>query len=88
MSSPPIYSGKYRCSGTCGCGSILVEALSVKETAYLRQLRFEDVNLVEEEDDRGPEEPPRVNNGIKENQRLFHSVLEIDEPQKQMGDGG
>ena len=36
------------------------------QTTHLGQFTFEDVDLVEEEDDRRAEEPPRVNNALEE----------------------
>ena len=41
----------------------------------LWKLDLEDINLVEEQNDRGAKEPPRIYHGFKKCQRLRHSVL-------------
>lgn len=42
---------------------------------YLGKLDFEDVNLVEEQDDRRAKEPSRINDRLEQEQRLCHSIL-------------
>ena len=42
---------------------------------HLGQLDLEHVRLIEEQDDRSPQEPPRVDDRLEESQRLGHAVL-------------
>lgn len=58
-SAPPEYSGKYRSSGTCATLSDGFE-LDGSNGTHLGKLVPEDVDLIEEEDNRRSEEPPRV----------------------------
>jgi hypothetical protein len=41
------------------------------------QFLLEDVDLVEEQDNTGPHKPPRVDNGIEQEQTLHHAVLRV-----------
>jgi hypothetical protein len=69
ISGPAVYSGKYFSSATCnGAKTRSQDGTNSGEaqTTHLGQFTFEDVDLVEEEDDRRAEEPPRVNNALKE----------------------
>jgi hypothetical protein len=45
---------------------------------YSGKLGFEDVDLVEEEDDGRPQEPARVDDGFEEDEGLLHPVLETE----------
>ena len=50
---------------------------NTRETeTHLRKLALEDVDLVEKENDGRPEEPSRVDDGIKQGERLGHSSLQ------------
>ena len=64
-----MYSGKYFSSGTCNGAKTRSQGGTnggKVQTTHLGQFTFEDVDLVEEEDDRRAEEPPRVNNALEE----------------------
>lgn len=39
------------------------------------ELLSEKVDLVQEEDDAGPDEPPRVDDGVEQHETLHHAVL-------------
>lgn len=41
----------------------------------LSEFLFEDINLVQKQDDGCPTEPSRVNDGLEQNQALLHAVL-------------
>ena len=59
-------------------GVVAVAADVVREVVAergVRELRGEQVDLVEEEDDRGPHEPARVADGVEERERFLHPVL-------------
>ena len=45
------------------------------QMTYLGKFALEDVDLVQEEDDRRAEEPPGVDNTLEEDERFGHPVL-------------
>ena len=45
------------------------------QTTHLGKFALEDVNLIEEEVDGCAEEPPRVDNALKEHERFGHPIL-------------
>lgn len=52
---------------------------NTKETrTHLWKLALEDIDLVEKENDGRPEEPSRVSDGLKQDERLLHSILRWD----------
>jgi len=77
MSVPPVYSGKYLFNGTCArrrCASAQTQSTGDLAT-HLGQLYLEHVDLGEEENYAGPQEPPTVDDGFKQDQALLHPVL-------------
>lgn len=44
---------------------------------HLWQLLLEHVNLVQEQDDGCPQEPPRVDDRLEQDERLLHPVLAV-----------
>lgn len=57
-----------------GAAGVLRE---VVDQGYFRQLLLEHVDLVQEENDRGAEEPSRVDHRLEQNERLLHAVLTV-----------
>jgi hypothetical protein len=45
------------------------------QTTHLRKFALEDVDLVEEKDDRRAREPPRVDNALEKDERFCHPIL-------------
>jgi hypothetical protein len=71
---PPVYSWKYRSSGTLK----LIgppEKQKMASVTHPTQLMPEDVDLIQEQDDRCPEEPPRVYYRVEKDERFGHPVL-------------
>ena len=72
---PPVYSWKYRSSGTLELVGPLKESEGMAPVTHSLQLVPEDIDLCEEQNDRRPEEPPRVNYRIEKDEGLGHLVL-------------
>ena len=54
-----MYSGKYRSSGTYKCDEVVrEESRAMGERANFWQFMLENVDFVEEKDDRRPQKPP------------------------------
>lgn len=49
--------------------------LTIRKGTHLQQLSLEDIDLVEEQDDRCPQEKLRVDHALEEHETLSHAVL-------------
>jgi hypothetical protein len=76
MSAPPshVSNKPKKQPTTVTLTSVLWEVVDERD---LWQLLLKDINLVQEQDDRCPQEPARVDNRLEQHQRLLHTVLAV-----------
>ena len=73
---PPVYSSKYRSNGTFESIGPPKENKTKRPVTHPAQLVSEDVNLIQEQNNRRPEEPSRIYYRIEKGKRFRHPVLE------------
>ena len=76
ISEPPVYSGKYRSSGTYKLWINLVTSIHGLEIVYFWQLMLEHINFVEEKNDRRRWKPPWIDDWFEQDQRFNHMILQ------------